>query len=170
MSCEENQEVSEVDELLTGADDKVELRNQAQYDAEYLYRQAMQNEQKARAKKITNIFSNYVQQQKDRYNYKERVKRKMVRGLMALVVVIFIAVLVLSRVFILRAEIDTTGVVALVGAWITGLGSIVSILLIVVRYLFPEDEDKNFNDLVTSIIENDTKRIKDDNDFQINKK
>ena len=161
--------IKEVEALIAESEQTAKIETQADYDAEYAYRQKMHKQQELRAEQVTQIFCNYREQQQQRYNYKKKMKPKIFWFLIFLVVGIFGLLLLLSVGIIRRYEIDTTSVVALVSSFVTCLGSILSILIIIVRYVFPEDEDKNFNALVTSIIENDTKRIKDDNDFEIGK-
>lgn len=167
---DKNSSIEEVQALIAESEQTVEIKTQAEYDAEYAYWRKMHEQQGLRTEEITRIFQNYRTQQAERYNYKERKKPIIFWFLFSLVIAIVALLFTWSIVFICLHEIDTACVVALVSSFITCLGSILSILIIIVKYVFPEDEDKNFNALVTSIIENDTKRIKDDNDFQIGKK
>ena len=164
-----NSSIQEVEALIAESEQKTKIETQAEYDAEYAYRQKMHKQQELRAEQVTQIFYNYREQQQQRYNYKKKMKPRIFWFLFSLVIAIVALLFAWSIVFICLHEIDAASVVALVSSFITCLGSILSILIIIVRYVFPEDEDKNFNALVTSIIENDTKRIKDDNDFQIGK-
>lgn len=161
--------IKEIETLIAESEQKKEIETQADYDAEYAYWKKMHEQQELRAEEITKIFQNYRTQQKERYDYKKEMKPTIFWFLFSLVIAIVGLLFAWSIVFICLHEIDAASVVALVSSFITCLGSILSILIIIVRYVFPEDEDKNFNALVTSIIENDTKRIKDDNDFQIGK-
>lgn len=161
--------IKEIEALIAESEQKKEIETQADYDAEYAYWKKMHEQQELRAEEITTIFTNYRIQQDERYKYKKKMKPVIFWFLFALITVIVLSLFGWSIVFICLHEIDAASVVALVSSFVTCLGSILSILIIIVKYIFPEDEDKNFNALVTSIIENDTKRIKDDNDFQIGK-
>lgn len=142
---------------------------ETQEDLEQQYYKKAHEQQKARAEEITTIFTNYRKQQEERYHYKKEQKPIIVRLLEILVFVIIAAMVILSVLLICRHNIDAAVVTVLISGFVTCFGSVLSILIVIVKYIFPEDEDNNFNSLVTSIIENDTQRIKNDNDYQIGK-
>lgn len=142
---------------------------ETQEDLEQQYYKKAHEQQKARAEEITTIFTNYRKQQEERYHYKKEQKPIIVRLLVILVFVIIAAMVTLSVLLICRHNIDAAVATVLISGFVTCFGSVLSILIVIVKYIFPEDEDNNFNSLVTSIIENDTQRIKNDNDYQIGK-
>ncbi|MBQ8684968.1 MAG: hypothetical protein IJ514_02205 [Clostridia bacterium] len=146
-----------------------DLQDQADFAAEYHYRQTMRAEQEKRTEEITKIFVNYRGQQEQRYEYKHNIKPKIIGFLFRLIIALVVLLAAFSIILICVQEIEGPSVVALVTGFVTCLGSVLSILVIIVKYIFPEDEDKNFNDLVTSIITNDTVRIKDENDYRLHK-
>ena len=53
----------------------------------------------------------------------------------------------------------------LISGCVTYISSLFAIFMIIVKYIFPEDEEKNFNDLIATIIKDDTNRIKNQYDF-----
>lgn len=144
-----------------------ELQNQMDLQSELAYREKMRKEQEKRTEEITNLFVNYRGQQEQRYKYKHEIKPKLIRRLSILIGVLIVLLAVFSVLIVCLNEINGAVVVALVSGFITCLSAVLSILLIIVKYIFPEDEDKNFNDLVKSIITNDTMRIKDENDYRL---
>lgn len=164
---DENKTTVEAVESLLDASDKVGIESQE--DLERQYFKKAHEQQKERAEEITTIFTNYRKQQEARYEYKTGKKPVILWTLLGLVAVIIIATIVLTAFLVRCRDIDASVAAVLISGFVTSLGSVLSILTIVVKYVFPEDEDKNFNALVTSIIENDTQRIKNDNDYQIGK-
>lgn len=162
--------IKEVKDLIVNSEQKTEIATEADYNDDHAFRAKMRQQQECRTERITEILSNYKLQQQERYKYKKEMKPKVFWLLFSLVCVIVALLIGWCIAFICLHKIDSTSVVALVSGFITCLGSVLSILIIIVKYVFPEGEDANFNTLVTTIIENDTKRIKDDNDFQIGKK
>ena len=161
------EEIAEFFTLSSKEKETVEIQNQADLASEYAYREKMRTEQARRTEEITRLFINYRGQQAERYEYKHNTKPRIVRFLTLLIVVIVFLLATFSILLICLKKIDGPTVIALVSAFITCLGTILSILMIVVKYIFPEDEDKNFNDLVKSIITNDTARIKDENEYRL---
>ncbi len=159
---------------LIGNSDKekqtAELQDHADLENEYNYRQKMRVEQEKRTEEITKIFVNYRGQQEQRYRYKHEMKPKLVSFLLNIIIAIIAVLAIFSILLICIHELEGPSVVALVSGFVTCLGTVVSIFVIIIKYVFPEDEDKNFNDLVKSIITNDTVRIKDENDYRINQK
>lgn len=146
-----------------------ELRNYRDLEVEYHYRDTMRIEQEKRTEEITKLFVNYREQQEKRYKYKDEMKPQLVRFLFSLIFAIGVIFVLFLLVALLTQEIDGADIVMIVASFVTCLGSILSIVLIIVKYIFPEEEDKDFNDLIKAIITNDTVRIKDDNVYQIDK-
>lgn len=50
--------------------------------------------------------------------------------------------------------------VGIITCCVTYLSSIFTIFLIIVKYIFPKNEEKNFNELVKVIVKDDTERMK----------
>ena len=63
--------------------------------------------------------------------------------------------------FLYFSDKKTEFLTCIITAAVSCLTSIVTILLIIVKYIFPPDEETNFNNLVSIIVENDTMRLKD---------
>ncbi len=169
MEDKERQELFQDIEELFSLDDKIEIGSQYDVDKNSDYHTKLKDQQKKRATIVTDILENYKTQQKERYEYKKKKKPCIVTFLLILIGILTASVCVLSFIGF-NKEVNTNIVIALVSTYVTYLSAILSILVIVVRYIFPDDEDKNFNELVSSIIENDTERIKNENDYDINKK
>ena len=122
-----------------------------------------------RSTSIDRILFNYATQQQERYNFKKRWKSIFVIFFCVLSIVIISGAIIVCCYALknLRAQ-STEFLTCIITAAVSCFASIVSILLIIVKYIFPPDEETNFNDLVSIIVENDTKRLKDiqDKDFQ----
>ena len=111
---------------------------------------------------IDKILANYATQQQERYNFKTKNKHFFVRFFVALLIglisfSIFLFVFALKNFKNQQIEFLT----CIITSVVTCFSSIISILLIIVNYLFPNDEEKYFNDLVAIIVQNDTKRLQD---------
>ena len=163
-----NDELDDVDELFDLAD-KIEIASQFDVDSNADYHAVLKREQERRAGIVTDILDNYKTQQKQRYDYKKEKKPCLVNFLLTLVILLTLLMgYICYKTF--SSQINTEIVVALVASLVSYLGSVFTILTIVVKHLFPSDEDKNFNELVSSIVENDTIRIKNENDYDISRR
>lgn len=114
----------------------------------------------ARSEIISAILENYKDQQKERNTYKFSVKKVFVPvfSLIALVFAIATFVSIILSFMFLR---ENTGqfITTIVSSLVGGFSTIGSIMLIIVNYIFPNDEEKNFNDLISIIVKNDTERL-----------
>lgn len=159
-----SQEVADTRSLLE-ASFSFEVADQKQLDFD-AYRGGMRWEQKKRAEQVTLLLQNYTTQQSKRNDYKETAKPKIVRFLLSLIGVFAFAMVVAVVLGIVHG-VDSLTLGALVAGCVTFLGSIITVLVIIVKYLFPENEEANFNDLVKSIIANDTERMKSENENKL---
>lgn len=169
-----DQNFKEVQQIFSNAElgegiTKPQNQNFLGYDAE-VEDSKDSHERGERTKIITSLFGNYRDQQAERYEYKKEKKGSILRFLVFLIIGIFALLCYCCYTVVSRNSYKTEDIVALVSSFVTCLGSILSILMIIIKYIFPEDEDKNFNNLVTAIIENDTKRTKDDKEYRVHKK
>lgn len=115
-----------------------------------------------RSKTIDEILENYATQQEERYTFKRNCKGGFVKFFCILATAIIIgAVFICGYALKNLREYPTEFLTCIIAATSSCFASIVSILLIIVKYVFPSDEETNFNNLVTIIVENDTKRLKD---------
>lgn len=165
--------VAEILDFITQSskeDQTEELQNQSDLKSELAYRQKMRDEQEKRTEEITQLFVNYRKQQSERYDYKCKTKPQFVHFLFGLIIAIGLVFVIFLLAVLGTQDLNGADIAMIITGFVTCLGSILSILLIIVKYLFPEDEDKDFNDLIKSIITNDTVRIKDDNTYQIDNK
>ena len=137
--------------------------NEKSYKDLYTYHADMRAEQLASAQTVTEILKNYNNQQKDRNDYKKVMRHVLFWLLMAVILGLTICIIVFVSKIVIN-EITTEAIIGIVSAGVTYLGSLLTILIVIVKYIFPEDEDKNFHNLLTTIVDNDTERIKDDNE------
>lgn len=161
-------DLGDIDDLFKFAD-KVEIGSQYDVDSNADYHAVLKRQQERRAGIVTDILENYKVQQKQRYEYKTQKKPCLVSFLLILISLLTVLIgFICYKTF--TGEINTEIVVALVASLVSYLGAVFTILTIVVKHLFPNDEDKNFNELVSSIVENDTIRIKNENDYDISRR
>lgn len=118
-----------------------------------------------RAEHVTEILSQYETQQKERYEYKRDKKKVIFNILMVLLVVLTITLLVAVILYFALKMNSNQALAGLISGCVTYISSLFAIFMIIVKYIFPEDEEKNFNDLIATIIKDDTNRIKNQYDF-----
>ncbi len=139
-------------------------------DLEKAYHTATRKAHQDRNEIVTQILGNYKCQQAQRNEYKRKKKPIIFWLLFAIILVTTIAFIVWVSVFLLLHDtITNQQLIALISSSVTYLTSLISCFLIIVKYVFPSGEEKNFNDLVKSIIENDTIQMKNENDYLSNK-
>lgn len=162
-SNEENQ-LKDVTDILRRS-----IKSRVENDDDF-YDKVLRKSQSDRASIITDILRNYKDQQKERFNFKKDKQKKLLYVLLGIIGCLTITIIVLSIYFFRTTLVThTKGIVAFISSIVTYLTVLISVLLIIVKYVFPEDEEKNFNDLVSKIIENDTVRIRDDKAFNSKK-
>lgn len=119
-----------------------------------------------RANHITQILENYKKQQNERDGFKKSCQKTVFIFLLVIIAVLTATVCVgIILFFALRLYDYAQALVGLISSCVTYLGSILAIFLIIVKYIFPENEEKYFNELVTYIIQDDTTRLKDQLDY-----
>ncbi len=107
-----------------------------------------------RNEKLTELPNNYVDRNKKRSHGNDVMKYVSFGIFMLIIVLLTIAVFVA----IVKANLDTTtmpAMVSLVSIVATYLGSIITILQIIFKYLFPTDEEKDTISMIQTIIQND---------------
>lgn len=130
------------------------------------YRHDMRFQQIRRAEIVSDIFENYKIQQCKRYEYKRDTKPIIFWFLIGIIIALTASFIVwIGLLFGLYGCATNQALVGLIASCITYLSSLISLFLIIIKYVFPTDEEKNFNDLVSAIITNDTTRIKNENDY-----
>lgn len=127
---------------------------------EELYSQDDLAEIKSRSKTISDILLNYKEQQNNRNIYKETVKKWFVPVFCAIAVlfVVLTTICVILSFIYLKDELVVL-LTSLISSLLVGFTSVISILVIITKYIFPTDEEKNFNHLISIIVKNDTKRL-----------
>lgn len=137
---------------------------------ERIYHEAVRNAHTDRSKIITGILANYSEQQIQRYNYKHGKKRVIFWLFFFLIITITIAFVAWASTLFFRGKvISDQDIIALVSSCVTYLTALISTFTIIVKYIFPTDEEKYFNDLVKTIIESDTTQMKNENEYSTNK-
>ena len=118
-----------------------------------------------RAETVTDILEQYKDQQKERYEYK-RDNKKVVFVLLMIMLSVLTAAIIVSIILFFALKLNSyQALTGLIFGCVTYVSSIFAIFMIIVKYIFPEDEEKNFNSLIATIIKDDTNRIKNQYDF-----
>lgn len=114
-----------------------------------------------RANNITQILNNYKRQQDQRNIFKMRKQTVIFRFMLSLVFILTAAFLTsIVMVFRYGDQFNIKELVGIITCCVTYLSSIFTIFLIIVKYIFPKNEEKNFNELVKVIVKDDTERMK----------
>lgn len=159
--------VSEVEGIFSSIEEEAFIRD-IYINRSYASRTTESEENGKQAVLITGILGNYKDQQNSRYLFKTKTQKILFWFLIGLIGVLT-AALIIFVIFLFKfnSKMNVEVIVGLVSGCITYLGSLLTIFLVVVKYVFPEDEEKNFNELVSNIIKNHTDRIKNEYDFII---
>lgn len=112
----------------------------------------LQDETQLRAHYVTETLQTLSKQQQERYKFK--------RIMQVIIVAFFMAIVAALTVFIgiagvraVNMRLNTELIIAFISGCVTYLGSVISIIAIIVKYIFPNDEDKLLNDLMVKVIE-----------------
>ncbi len=160
-----NDKMNDIEFLFSS--DGIEIRNQKDVVENYLFHQELHNYHLKRTQTITEILSNYTSQQKERYIYKKDNKPVIFWILTSIMLLLTLGIIAWVVLALVLVELNTQAVIAIIGSLVTYLGSLISILIVIVNYLFPADEEKNFNNLVSTIVQNDTDIIKIENEYEL---
>ncbi len=150
--------VDEVEKLL--GTNTVEVKS----NSEYRRTNRIRREQGKRSEITSQILHNYSVQENERAEYKAKAKPIILWSMLILLFLLTASVCTASVLVFTQKEIDAKILTGLISGLATYFASLLSILLIIVKYIFPCDEEKNFNELVKTIITNDTEQMKYDND------
>ena len=121
-----------------------------------------------RTKLVTEVLDNYKTQQASRNTAKGKKQNAIFIFLMVLVGVLTLSLVgAICCILFFKENVDAKSLAGIISSCVTYLTAILTIFIVIVKYIFPSDEEKNFNDLVMMIIENDTARIKSQYDYII---
>lgn len=135
-------------------------------DLEDAYHNAVRDAHTQRSEIITNILGNYDQEQEKRFEYKRNKKAIIFWVFMSLMIILALQFVVCSvLIFVVHKTISNQDIIAVISNGVTFLTAVISIFLIIVKYIFPTDEEKYFNELVKAIVESDTIQIKNEIDY-----
>ena len=116
----------------------------------------VQSEFVKRNKSLTNLLSNYIEEKENRI--------KINNGLKITLFVVFVGLLLglTIGIIVVFCKIDfnhikIAAVTGLVSACVTYIGSLLAILRIMAKYLFPCDEEKDTIGMIKTVLQNDNK-------------
>ena len=133
-------------------------------DFDVMFHQGLKGQHSERGEITTGILKNYKEQQFDRYTYRDK-KRKVILNILLGVLIAIVACII--SCFICSVAVQSYKLETIVSTFVTLFGSLVTVLIIIVKYVFPTNEDTDFNELVTNIIKNDAEVIKSENEYAI---
>lgn len=154
------QNIPEVENVLSEAKERGQVYRDSFLETAYRYQNAEAQENAKQATLITSILENYKDQQSKRNKNKYSKQKTIFWVLMVLVCGLTIALaLWIGFLFCFHQTIATPEIIGLITSCITYLSSLLIIFFVIVKYVFPEDEEKDFNELVAIIIKNHTDRL-----------
>lgn len=120
-------------------------------ESDYLQRR---KELGLRTTNITNTLQQLTKQQVSSYRFRHIMQIIIVIFFMAIVATLTVAIIICINYILKNEDISITNeIVVLVGSCVTYLTSVISIVTIIVKYLFPENEDKLLAEIVPKILE-----------------
>lgn len=134
-------------------------------DPYYDYRDKIRQNHIERTTHISEILDNYKNQQIDSSKLRREQRRVVLNALLTIIFCLLGLSVLLLASFAQKGEFELKQAITIVTSILALCGTILSIIHTIVKYLFPSDEDKNFNDLVVKIIEGDTAQLVNDKDF-----
>ena len=114
-------------------------------------------EQGKRDEQMTALFSQFVEAHKDKQIFSKESKTKIRSCCIVWVFMLILACIGLSFYIIMYTDRLVGDVVALIGAIIPLVMAVIGTLNIVIKHVFPENEEQYITDLVKTLSENDLK-------------
>ena len=114
-------------------------------------------QQRSRDRDTTALYKQFVEAHKEKQRFSKKAKKAICVSCVAWVSLLIIVCCVLSIYVITKTNRQSSDIVALISAVIPIVVAIVGTLNIVVRHVFPENEEKNITEIVKAIHENDFK-------------
>lgn len=152
--------------VLLDINDLIENSEPLDYDDPYFnYRDQIRANHIRRTNHISDILESYKTQQGERERMRREQRSTVLKVLLGSIIVLLIIALILVIWASTRSEFRLEDAATVITSILALLGAILSIIHTIVKYLFPTDEDKNFNDLVVKIIEGDTSQLINDKGF-----
>lgn len=159
---EKTEQAADVVSIFNKTEDSQRVTSDIDVDAKF--HQNLKGQHSERAKITTQILSNYKVQQEERHEYKFK-KRSVILNILLTAVVLLVFSIIAC--FICAAAIPSFKTEAIIAGLASLTGSLITVLVIIVKYVFPADEERYFNDLVTNIIKNDAEVIKSENEYAL---
>lgn len=128
-----------VERIISQKGSKKLLKNQEDYMSE-------------RSGSVNSLIKELDEQQKRRFNFKSKYQKIIVIFFLTIVTLLTVGIILMVIVSI-KNEMSQQYLVALISSCVTYLTSVISILRIIVKYIFPCDEDKLLLEIYTKIIE-----------------
>lgn len=115
---------------------------------------AIHDEFVKRNEKLTKLLDDYISQHNVRAEENHKLKR-FIFGFFVFILTILTFIISFVFLKIDYSNVDLSSVAALISVAVTYIGSILSILKIMSKYLFPIEEEKDTISMIKTVIEND---------------
>ncbi len=128
-------------------------------DSDILLDQKLKKNLSDRDDKVTALLKQFVDEHERRIESDKKLKKKFLIGLivsLSIIGVLIIAAVVCVFIF----SLDIGNLISLLGIVFTFLGSLLFIVKMLLKYLFPLDLDKNIISLISKIIDHDLNQYK----------
>ena len=146
--------------------DLLESGDPLDYDDPYFnYRDQIRGNHIRRTNCISDILDSYRTQQCVRERVRRRQRKVVLYSLLGIIAVLLSVTIALFVWASKKSEFRVADAATVITSILAIITAILSIIHTIVKYLFPTDEDKNFNDLVVKIIEGDTSQLINDKNF-----
>lgn len=114
----------------------------------------VQSEFVKRNKSLTQLLSGYIKEKEDRVKINKRLKITLFIVFVGLLLGLTVGIIVVFCKINFN-QINVVAVTGLVSACVTYIGSLLAILKIMAKYLFPCDEEKDTIDMIKTVLQND---------------
>lgn len=121
-------------------------------------------EQKKRSHYISSILWQYECAYRNKVTFQNRYRKFLFWGCAGIIVLFVGAILHILKYAVNNIDsLNLTGVVAMITATVSLVGSILSLVHTITKYCFPENDEEYIVNIVKSIQENDLEKIKEAN-------
>lgn len=157
MNTQDTSQNSDFQLLIKGLDKNVDCEIQIPKVTSVSERVVQEDFARQRDDTTAQIYKAYNQSFIDHNKFKNRYKRILFWSCMAIMIALTVAIIVcISKVFS-SENISTANILAyLIPSCVTYLTSILGIINIIARHLFPTDEMEHINDMVKAIMASDS--------------
>lgn len=128
-------------------------------DADILLDKRLKKNLSERDDKVTALLKQFVEEHEKKLASDKELKKKFLIGLIVFLSLIF-AIVIVSIICVFALPLNIGNLISLLGVVFGFLGSLLFIVKMLLKYLFPLDSDKNIILLISKIIDHDLNQYK----------